>query len=324
MLPTTRVAFIGAGRIGAPMALRIASCGFPVRVFDTDWQCLDAELGRSSLWAADLNQRLYRADSAAQAATGADVVCLCLPGPKDVESVLLGDPSSSPGLLDGLCSTVLVDHTTSVPKLSQRIHSACADSGRQIASIDAPVSGGVESARTGDLTMLVGAGDPAVVERARPVLEAMASHIGVCGGAGAGMSCKLLHNAAVFASDMVLAEAMTTAVKAGIDTDAFHSVLCKSAIGKAFQLHVRLPETWLHGEFEQPRFQLRTAYKDVSLAVQLAEEAGVPTHMLSHCQAEMAMALARPGWGVQDMSVMHRLQEERAGTEVRLREGRLK
>ena len=55
--------------------------------------------------------------------------------------------------------------------------------------------------------------------------------------------------------------------------DAFHSLLCKSAIGKAFQLHVGLPETWLRGEFEQPRFQLRTAYKDVSLAVQLAEEA---------------------------------------------------
>ena len=81
------------------------------------------------------------------------------------------------------------------------------------------------------------------------------------------MSCKLLHNATVFASDMVLAEAMTTAAASGIDTDAFHSVLCNAALGKAFQLHVRLRETWLAGEFEPARFQLKTAFKDVSLAV---------------------------------------------------------
>ena len=88
-----------------------------------------------------------------------------------------------------------------------------------------------------------------------------------CCEQGAGMSCKLLHNATVFASDMVLAEAMTTAAASGIDTDAFHSVLCNAALGKAFQLHVRLRETWLAGEFEPARFQLKTAFKDVSLAV---------------------------------------------------------
>ena len=311
-----RVAFIGVGRIGAPMAMRVARGGHEVRAVDVDWQCFEAELAhRKRGGGGDVDDGLLqRAESAASAVKGADVVCLCLPGPAEVERLIFGDDES---LLDRLePEQTVVDLTTSLPELSRRIHGACAE--RAVHTIDAPVSGGIEGARTGDLTMLVGADDESTVDRVRPVLDSMASHVGLCGGPGAGMSCKLLHNATCFASDMVLVEAMTTAAKAGIDTDAFHSVLKRSAYGKAFQLHVRLAETWLQGEFKTPRFQLQTAYKDVSLATALAAKHDVPVKMLDLCRLEMAQALERPGWAEQDMSVMHCLQEERAGAVPRL------
>ena len=81
---------------------------------------------------------------------------------------------------------------------------------------------------------------------------------------------------------------------------------------------MRLAETWLQGQFEPPRFQLQTAYKDVSLATALAAEHHVPVKMLDLCRTEMAQALERPGWAEQDMSVMNCLQEERAGAVPRL------
>ena len=192
-----RVAFIDVGRIGAPMALRIAGAGHRVAAFDRDYRSLDAELRRRStgpVGARVLSSELQRADSAAEAVADADVVCVCLPGPAEAEELLLGGGGS-----DGLVASLrdgaaLVDHTTNEPQLSKRIHEACASRADvSVAAIDAPVSGGVESARLGELTMLVGAEDSAVVERARPVLETMATHVGLCGGpvsaATVGLGC---------------------------------------------------------------------------------------------------------------------------------------
>ena len=206
-----------------------------------------------------------------------------------------------------------IDHTTNSPLVVRRVHEALA--ARGVAMLDAPVSGGMEGAQTRDLLVMAG-GEPAAFERALPLLDAVAKRVIHTGGVGTGSIAKIMHNSASFTLDLVIAECWTAGVKAGIDAATIVKVFTEAALGQMMSLKVRLPATYLRGDFE-PRFSLALARKDLGLAQELARTTGTPMPLSALCEREMIEAMAR-GWADRDASIFLTLQEERALVKVRL------
>ena len=295
-----RIGFIGTGSIGQPMAGQVLAAGLSLVVHDIDGGAATPLIEAGAEWA----------DSPKAVAEQCEIVCTCLPGPPEFQQVLYGPD----GVLEGIgAGSVLVDHTTNSPQLVRETHLRLEREG--VAMLDAPVSGGAEGARTRDLTMLVG-GDSETLERCRPVLDAIAKTVMHVGDIGAGCVCKIAHNCAGFSLDMATVECLTMGVRAGVDPSVLVEVFQKCAIGRNFNLHTRLPDTLFSGDFE-PRFALKTAMKDMRLATELADHYGVPMNLTEVCQAEMEEAMSR-GWDGLDSSAFLRLQEERAGVQLRL------
>ena len=294
----SRVGFIGVGKLGRPMAQRILRAGHDLLVFDTEASARSAFQGTTAEVVTSLTEL----------ASECGIVCLCLPGPAEVEQVMSGR--------DGIGSTVrpgtlVVDHTTNSPTVVRQVGEQLRLRGAAL--IDAPVSGGIEGAAAGTLTALIG-GEPEHVERARPLLEAFSTAIVHVGPLGAGTVAKLMNNLATFALDQVIGECLTIGARAGIEPDRLLEALQQSAIGKGGNLHVRMPETFMKGDFE-PRFTLAGAHKDVRLAVGLAEESGVPIRIARAVLDEIESALSK-GLGDRDASIVMTLQEERAGVHI--------
>ena len=298
-----RIGFVGVGNIGRPMAENLLAARHELAVHDRRPEAAAALLAAGARWA----------DSTADLAAGCEIVATCLPGPAEMESVCLGPG----GILQNIRSGALyLDHTTNSPLLVRRVHDALARKGVEM--VDAPVSGGMEGARTRDLLVMAG-GAPATFTRARPVLAAMAKRVLHTGGIGSGSIAKILHNCATFTLDLVMTECWTTAVKAGVDPGTIVDVFNQAAIGHMMSLKVRLPATYLRGDFE-PRFSLALARKDLGLALELARAVAVPMRLGGLCEQELADAMAR-GWADRDSSIFLTLQEERAGVQVRLPAG---
>ena len=295
-----RVGFIGVGNIGRPMAEQIASAGFPLVVHDIREEAAAPLLQRGALWA----------DSPREVAQQCDMVSTCLPGPAEMEAVALGKDGIVEGIRPG---TIYIDHTTNSPMLVRKVHGILADKG--VSMLDAPVSGGMEGAQTRDLTLLVG-GDKETLDKCRPVLDAMGKTVMHVGDIGAGCICKLMHNAAVFSAELAMTECLTVGVKAGVDPAVLVEVFQKCALGKAFNVQVRLPATLFQGSFDPPRFALGVARKDIGLATELARAHDVPIRLTEVCEEEMSEAMDK-GWAGRDSTVFLTLQEARAGVQVR-------
>ena len=295
-----RVGFIGVGNIGQPMAGQILKAGFDLTVHDLNEQAAAPLLDDGAEWAA----------SPREVAERSDILCTCLPGPPEMEAVVLGANGIIAGAKAGL---LYVDHTTNSPTLVRKVDGLLSERG--VDMLDAPVSGGMEGAQTRDLTMLVG-GDAGTLDKARPVLDAISKTVMHVGDIGVGCVCKLAHNCASFGRSLALVECLTLGVKAGVDAEVMLDVFRKSALGTNFDLHVRLPETLFRGNFE-PRFALQVAYKDMTLARELADRYDVPLGVAEACNTLMAEAMER-GLGDLDSSVHLTLQEERAGVEIRV------
>jgi 3-hydroxyisobutyrate dehydrogenase len=295
-----KIGFIGIGNIGAPIARQLLRAGHALVVHDRRREAADALLAAGAVWG----------ESPAALAAECEVVATCLPGPTEMEAVCLGAGGLVASLRPG---SLYIDHTTNAPALVRRVHAMLADKG--VAMVDAPVSGGMEGAQTRDLLAMAG-GDPDDFERARPLLEAIAKRVMYTGGIGTGSIAKIMHNSATFTLDLVMAECWTTGVKAGIDPATIVKVFTEAALGNQMNLKVRLPATYLRGDFAA-RFSLALAHKDLGLAQQLARETGTPMRLNALAEAEMAEAMAR-GWADRDASIFLTLQEERAGVAVRL------
>jgi 3-hydroxyisobutyrate dehydrogenase len=295
-----KIGFVGVGNIGAPIAGQLVKAGHALVVHDIRREAASALLGAGAMWSP----------SPAELASECEVVATCLPGPAEMEQVCLGLGGIVGHLEPG---ALYIDHTTNAPDLVRRVHAMLADKG--VAMLDAPVSGGMEGAGTRDLLVMAG-GEPAAFERARPLLDAVARRIIHTGGIGTGSIAKIMHNSASFTLDLVMAECWTTGVKAGIDAATIVNVFQEAALGHMMSLKVRLPATWLRGNFE-PRFSLALARKDLGLALELARATNTPMRLAALCEAEMIEAVAR-GWADRDASIFLTLQEELAGVQVRL------
>ena len=295
-----KIGFIGTGNIGMPIAGQLLKTGHTLLVHDIRHAAAEPLLAAGATWA----------DTPATLAADCDVVATCLPGPKEMEAVCLGAAGIAAHLKPG---ALYIDHTTNAPSLVRQVHALLAE--RQVVMLDAPVSGGMEGAQTRDLLVMAG-GDDAAFARARPLLDAIAKRVIHTGAIGTGSIAKIMHNCASFTLDMLLAECWTTGVKAGIDVAELYRVFHDGALGHQMSMKVRLPATYLRGDFD-PRFSLALARKDLGLAMDLARETKTPMRLAALCEQELTEAMAR-GWAGHDASIALTLQEERAGIEVRL------
>jgi 3-hydroxyisobutyrate dehydrogenase len=298
------VGFIGLGRMGRGMALNLVRSDVSLTVFDTSAEAVRPLREAGARVATDVGA----------VAKNSEVVFTSLPGPVQVDQVVLGPG----GVLDSMgAGLVLFELSTSSLSLARRIHEALAARGG--AMLDAPISGGPAGAASGDLALWVG-GDRGVYDRYLPLLQTIGRSPRYVGGIGAGTVTKLAHNMAGYMIMSSLAEVFSLAVKAGVDPLELWEALRLGVIGKSSPLDL-LVKQFLPGTYE-PAFALRLAHKDVTLATAMGRELGVPMRLAALTMEEMTEALSR-GFGEQDSRAFLKLQLERAGVDIAVDPDRL-
>ena len=293
-----QIGFIGLGTMGASMAANLQKAGHRLAVHDLRRAAAEPHLAAGATWAA----------SPAEAAAGAEVVFTSLPAPPDVEQVALGPNGLVEGMRKG---TAYFDLSTNAPSLIRRLNAGFGE--RDVAMLDAPVSGGPRGAKTGRLAIWVG-GERAVFDRHQKVLDAIGDQARYVGPIGAGTVAKLVHNCAGYAIQCALAEVFTLGVKAGLDPAALFAAVRQGAAGRRRTFDA-LIDQFLPGVYDPPAFSLRLAHKDVGLATALGRELGVPMRLANLALEELTEAMGR-GWAERDSRVAMLLQEERAGVEI--------
>jgi len=209
-----KVAFIGLGVMGFPMAGHLKAKGYDVIVYNRTGAKADA-------WAQKHGGK--SAPTPASAAKDADFVMTMVGNDKDVEEVILGKDGVLAGMKKG---AVLVDHTTASADVARKVYAAAKAKG--VPFIDAPVSGGQAGAENGKLTVMCG-GDKESFERARPVMDSYARAVTLLGPAGAGQLTKMVNQICIAGLVQALSEGIAFAEKAGLDADLVLDVISKGA-----------------------------------------------------------------------------------------------
>ena len=210
-----KIAFIGLGNMGAPMALNLHKAGHTVSAFDLSAPACDKVRGQGVAIAA----------SAADTLAGAEVVISMLPASRHVEALYLGEQGLMARIAPG---TLVIDSSTIAAATSQKV--AAAGAARGIAVIDAPVSGGTGGAIAGTLTFMVG-GAAADLERARPLLEKMGANIFHAGEAGAGQTAKICNNMLLGILMIGTSEALALGTANGLDSKVLSEIMRRSSGG---------------------------------------------------------------------------------------------
>jgi 3-hydroxyisobutyrate dehydrogenase len=293
-----KVAFLGLGAIGRPMAARVA--GLHELVV---W---NRTAERARTFAAEHPARV--AATPREAAAGAEVVITCLPTSQDVEQLLDGPEGLEAGLARG---ALFLDCTSGDAATSRRIAARLAKKG--VAFADAPVSGGTNGAEQGILTVMLG-GDAAVFERALPVLQAFGKRIVHMGPLGSGDAMKAVNNTLLGVNILALAEGLTALVKAGVAPRVAVETLNASS-GRSFVSESLIPERVLTGAWPRT-FKLALLDKDVGICLGLLEELRVPAPLLERAAALLHQARAAAGEDGDYLDPI-RLQEQRTGVELR-------
>jgi 3-hydroxyisobutyrate dehydrogenase len=296
-----KVGFIGLGHMGAPMSRNVLAAGHDLVVHDVRPGAAAGLLEAGASWAG----------SPRESGADRDVVITMLPGPGQVEEVLLGPG----GLLAGLSAgDTWIDMSTSVPAVADKVRAVAGSSG--VAILDAPVAGGITGARDGTLQIFVG-GATDDYQRMRPLLEVMGDRERILhvGSHGAGYTVKLMLNLLWFASVTLTAEALTIGVRAGVDVATLRRSLLTSAAASHFLEHDVL-SVLERGDFDDS-FALALACKDLGLAVDLARQTGVPAEMSAMVEQIYRRARAQYGdAGGQLLPI--KLLEDLTSTQLRL------
>jgi 3-hydroxyisobutyrate dehydrogenase len=290
-----RIGFVGLGQMGRGMAANLQKAGYDLMVNDMSEQAASQHIANGATWAA----------TPRELAEACDLVFTSLPTPPDVEAVGLGEQGLAAGLRPG---SAWIDLTTNSLGVVQRLHASLAAQG--VDFLDGPVSGGPGGAASGKLAIWVG-GERAVFDRYKAVLDSMADTPRYIGPIGAGTIAKLTHNMASAAINAVMAEVLTMGVKAGLEPAALWEAIREGGAGR-MRAFDNVSNRFLPGRFEPPSFQLRLVHKDVSLAMQLARDVGVPMRLCNLVLNEITEAMNR-GWGARDSQSFLVLQQERAG-----------
>ena len=275
-----QVAFLGLGALGAPMAANLLAAGVPLLVHN---RSREREMPLEALGG-------LRAPSPAAAATEASIVCLCLRDDDAVRQMLLAPEGVVAGASPG---TLVIDFSTIAPATSEALARTLA--GHGLAYLDAPVTGGTEGARAGTLAVLVG-GEPADLERARPLLEVVGGSINHFGAVGAGQRVKAVNQVLVAGSYAAVAEAMALGVRLGLPMPAVCEALSSGA-ADSWALRHRAG-AMLAGHFPLG-FKLELHRKDLAIALATAADVGLELPVSEQVAALEETLIAR-GHGGED------------------------
>lgn len=288
-----RVAFIGLGDIGRPMAGHLAT-RFALSVWSR---------ARSKVEAFVESGNAVAAASAADAAAGARVLVTCLPTSVEVEEVLFAAGAAEQ--LDH--GALVIDCTSGDPASSRSIAARLLERG--IGFVDAPVSGGVAGAEAGKLTVMCGGSD-SDVQRAKPVLEAFASKIVRCGGVGAGHAVKAANQALLAVHIWATGEVLAALTKAGVDPQVALEVINASS-GRSNASQNLIPERVLTRAFPRT-FRLALLEKDVRIALELARETGTAAPFTELAARLFAEARAELGEAADHVEAVRLIEREAA------------
>jgi 3-hydroxyisobutyrate dehydrogenase len=280
----TTVAIVGTGRMGSAMAGSIRRAGFDVIV-------QNRTPDRAAALALQLECAV--AGSPAEASAAADVIITMLADDVAVRSTLEGPDGLLAGARRG---TIIADMSTVRPDTITAFGDRAAAAG--IGLLDAPVSGSVQLAATGALTLMVG-GDEADLERARPVLEALSKTIVYLGPLGSGAAMKLAVNTVIFGLNGAVAEALVLAEAAGIDRELAYDVIAAGAAGAPFVGYKR--DAFLAPETTPVAFSLDLTEKDLGLITDFAQALGVVMPQAAVNHVVVADAIAH-GLGSEDLA----------------------
>ena len=246
-----KVAFLGLGVMGFPMARHLAAKGHEVTVYNRT-------AAKAEAWVAAHGGRLARTPR--EAAAGQEIVLACVGNDDDLREVATGPDGALPGMEPG---ATFVDHTTASAAVARELHAAAGERG--LGFVDAPVSGGQAGAENGALTVMCG-GDAAAYARAEPVIMAFARTCRLLGPAGAGQLTKMVNQICIAGLVQALSEGIHFGKRAGLDMEAVLDVISKGAAG-SWQMENR-GKTMNEGRFE---FGFAVDWMRKDLGIVLAE-----------------------------------------------------
>ena len=261
-----KTAFIGIGIMGVRQAANVAAGGFPLTAYSRSPEKADPLVAKGA----------RRAASIADACRDAEAIITMVSAPADVEEVYFGKG----GVLESAkAGALLVDMTTSSPKLAERIHAAAKTKG--LRAIDAPVTGGEQGAAEGTLTIMVG-GDKADFNAAQPLLATMGKTIVYFGAAGQGQRAKLVNQVIVSQNVLSAIEGLFFSRKAGLDGETMLATLqTGTADSKALRIQAARA---FRGDFT-PGFYPKHLVKDITLAIEEADSLGIDLRGLKNTRA---------------------------------------
>lgn len=286
---TQRLAFVGLGIMGSPMAGHLLKAGHRLTVHTRTKEKASELLASDATWA----------NTPAEAARDANVLFVCVPDTPDVQRVLVG---ASGVLAAARPGTVVVDHSTISPFATREMARQLAE--KQIALIDAPVSGGDVGARNATLSIMAG-GERGAFDRVEPLLRHMGKTITYCGESGAGQLTKLVNQILVLNTLMAVSEAMAFVKKSGLDPATTLQAVGAGA-ARSWQLEMLGPKM-AAGDFA-PGFMIDLAQKDLRLVLEYADQAGLslPATSMVH---QLYNAVQSMGGGRQGTQALYRALE---------------
>jgi 3-hydroxyisobutyrate dehydrogenase len=282
-----KIAFLGMGVMGYPMAGHIAAAGHDVTVYNRT-------TAKAEVWAAQHGG--WHAATPAAAARGADFVFCCVGDDPDVLSVALGDDGAIPAMQQG---AVFIDNSTVSADVARQLYAAGSAAG--VMTLDAPVSGGQAGAENGQLTVMVG-GDAAGFDAALPVMQCYGARVVHMGAAGQGQQAKMVNQICIAGLVQSLSEGLNFAIEAGLDTEKLLEAISGGA-AQSWQM-VNRGHTMVKGEFDFG-FAVDWMRKDLRICIEEAKQNGAPlpvTEIVAGYYAE----LSAEGHGRNDTSSLIR------------------
>ncbi|WP_034797734.1 NAD(P)-dependent oxidoreductase [Hyphomonas beringensis] len=292
-----RIGFIGLGNMGSNMAMVLLRSGLDLKVHDIERARADSHVDAGAHWA----------ETPAECARDVDLLITSLPTPNVVDKVMRGDT----GVFEGIGSgTLWVDTTTNDADLVAELAEIAANMG--VKTVDSPVTGAVDGARRGELTLFAG-GDTDALDTAEPILSRMGRVIR-CGELGTGNAVKLVTNYLWFTHAAVIGEGLMLGRRAGVPLDVLWDAI-KDSVGDSFVARHDAPSIFA-GHYD-PSFSLDLCLKDLRLCAALAERGGVPIPIGSRVHERFAAAAEAYGGGSGELHVA-KLIEDAVGDDLRL------
>lgn len=281
--------------MGLPMTKRLIQAGHKLFIYDLDAKPISILEGLGA----------KRCASPKDLASRADVVISMLPSPAITRQAMLGEDGAVNGFKSG---TIYIDMSTSNPLLTKEIHKVL--EGKDVAMLDAPVSGGIKGATEGTLTIMVG-GNHVTFDKVSGILSLMGSKVIHVGEIGSGHTIKIINNMLFAVTMAATSEALALGKKAGVDLQTLRDVM-NSSSGKSYALDVKVRDFIFPRNFDQG-FAVELQNKDTDLALELAKNVGAPA-ILGTLVRQMYQTLIVKGYGKKDTSIIVTLFEDLMGS----------